>query len=105
LPIPRIFVDHNVPASNDRSPLSAAIEWVGRITAVGVEMVVPGLAGSWLDDRLGSTPLLTLVGFAFGMVAGIWHLLIMTSAKKSGDRPRRDNNQPPAPNDDLNRKV
>jgi F0F1-type ATP synthase assembly protein I len=94
-----------VASSNGGSPLSSAIEWVGRITAVGLEMVLPGLAGRWLDDRLGTSPLLTFVGFAFGMVAGIWHLLVMTSAKKSDHLPRGHNDQPPAPNDDPYRKV
>jgi Putative F0F1-ATPase subunit Ca2+/Mg2+ transporter len=83
-----------VASSNGSSPLSSAIEWVGRITAVGLEMVLPGLAGKWLDDRWGSAPLLTFVGFGLGMVAGIWHLLIMTSARKADRRPRRNDDPP-----------
>lgn len=55
------------------------MEWVSRIMAVSIEMVVPGLAGQWLDARLG-TKFLVLVGFALGLTLGIWHLLVMTKA-------------------------
>ena len=65
------------------------MQWVSRITAVGLEMVLPGLAGQWLDDRLG-TSFLALVGFAGGICLGIWHLLVMT----------RTTNRPPAQSDD-----
>lgn len=73
-----------------KDPLALAAEWVGRILAVGLEMVLPGLGGKWLDDRWGSGPLLTLVGFGLGMTIGIWHLLIMTSAKQRDRRPPGD---------------
>ena len=33
---------------------------------VALEMVLPGLAGYWLDKRLGTVVLLMLVGFAVG---------------------------------------
>ncbi len=70
--------------------MAAAIEWVGRITAVGIEMVLPGLAGKWLDDHWRTGPLLTFAGFAIGMILGIWHLLRMTSRNNSQRSPRRD---------------
>ncbi len=53
-------------------------------------MVLPGLAGKWLDDRWATGPLFTLVFFGLGMTIGIWHLLIMTSAK---ERNRRSPNE------------
>jgi hypothetical protein len=28
--------------------------WVSRITAIGLTMFLPGVAGSWLDGRLGT---------------------------------------------------
>ena len=71
-----------------RSPLALAMEWVSRIFVVGLEMVLPGLGGGWLDERWGTKPLLTLVGFGLGIVCGMTHLLLMTSAdtrrQKSG---------------------
>ena len=59
--------------------MALAMEWVARITAVGIEMVVPGVAGLWLDQQMG-TSFIGLVGFVLGVVGGVWHLLIMTQA-------------------------
>jgi hypothetical protein len=66
--------------SDQQSPIGAAFEWVGRILAVVVEMVVPGLVGKYFDDRLG-TGFLALVGFGGGLSLGIWHLIVMTRPK------------------------
>lgn len=73
------------------------MEWVSRIFAVAVVMVLPGLAGQWLDKRLG-TGFLALVGFAIGLTSGIAYLVKITSVgvgkkknngskKASGDGP------------------
>ena len=56
--------------------------WVSLITAVGLEMVLPGLAGQWLDGQLG-TSFFALAGFALGIAGGLWHLLVMTKASQS----------------------
>lgn len=49
------------------------------VASAGIEMVVAMgvgyLGGDWLDGRLGTTPWLTAVGFAFGVAAaflGLW---------------------------------
>ncbi len=88
-----------MPANQGKSPLALAAEWVSRITTVSLEMVLPGLAGQWLDRRWG-TGYLGLVGFAIGLTGGMWHLLRMTGAgsssakkyqsKKPPDKPRHD---------------
>jgi len=57
--------------------MALAMEWVARITTVALEMVLPGLAGQWLDGRLG-TSFLVLLGFGIGLVGGVTHLLLMT---------------------------
>jgi hypothetical protein len=57
--------------------MAMALEWVARIVAVGLEMVLPGLAGQWLDQRWG-TSYMAFLGFTFGIVVGIWHLIAMT---------------------------
>ncbi|MEX0711743.1 MAG: AtpZ/AtpI family protein [Pirellulales bacterium] len=49
---------------------------------MSVEMVIPGLVGLWIDGQLGTEILFAVVGFAAGMVGGIWHLLRML---KRGD--------------------
>jgi F0F1-type ATP synthase assembly protein I len=74
--------------------MAAAMEWVSRITALALEMVLPGLAGTWLDDRWGTRPALTIIGFLLGMVGGIVHLLRMTAAaNKKTQKRRRDEEQ------------
>jgi len=76
------------PPDDDPPPMAIAMQWVSRITTVVLEMVLPGLAGQWLDDRWG-TGFLALAGFAFGLTLGIWHLLIMTR-EEGGHQNRTD---------------
>ena len=49
------------------------MEWVSRVLAISLEMVLPGLFGQWLDGKFG-TRFLVLLGFALGISAAIWHL-------------------------------
>jgi len=64
------------------------MEWVSQITTVVAEMVLPGLAGQWLDQRWG-TEFIGLLGFALGLTVGIWHLLAMTRARNAGSSKER----------------
>jgi len=64
--------------------MAEAAKWVGVITTIALEMVLPGLAGQWLDRRLG-TRFLTLIGFTFGLAIGFWQLLQL--AKKNQSEP------------------
>ena len=66
----------------DFSRTAEAMSWVSKITAVALEMVLPGLAGLWLDNQLG-TRFLTLLGFALGVPLGMWHLIAMTKIKRN----------------------
>jgi len=56
---------------------------------VCLEMVLPGLAGYWLDGKLGTKVLFMLVGFALGGFVAMKHLIALTrktartSAKQS----------------------
>lgn len=59
------------------SSLSLGLTWAYRIIAVAAEMVLPGLAGAWLDRRFG-TGFLALAGFGLGVSLGLWHLIVMT---------------------------
>jgi F0F1-type ATP synthase assembly protein I len=54
-----------------------------------VEMVLPGLAGHWLDRTWGTSPFLAAVGFLIGLVMGMTHLIVMAQASarsKTGTR-------------------
>ena len=70
----------------ERHPIAEAMEWVAILTTIGLEMVLPGLAGQWLDRRLG-TQFLVLLGFVFGLSFGVWHLVLVTKPKS--DTPNR----------------
>ena len=65
--------------------MAIAVEWVSRILAVGLVMVVPAVVGLWLDGRWG-TKFLVLVGLALGMVLGMWYLLLLTRVIAGTDR-------------------
>lgn len=66
-------------------PMAAAMQWVARIFATAVMMVLPGLGGSWLDQRWG-TRFFGLAGLAFGMIGGVAYLI---AATRQADAARR----------------
>jgi F0F1-type ATP synthase assembly protein I len=66
------------------------MEWVTKITTVGLEMVLPAVGGAYLDKRLGTT-YWTLVGVVLGFTVGMWHLLQMTKAKVGGNHNQESN--------------
>ncbi len=70
----RLAVSVSQP-SDDRSPVATAYQWVSRITVVALLMVLPGLAGYWLDQKLGTAVLFMLVGFGLGCTAAAAQLI------------------------------
>ena len=95
---PKLPVERNPPddlhAPDGRSPAARAAEWASRIMTISLEMVVPGLAGYWLDTKLGTKFVLMLAGFAIGFAAAMKHLLYLTSRGH-----RRRPNHPPSTNE------
>ena len=73
--------------SDDPSPIAIAYQWASRIIVVSLEMVLPGLAGYWLDQRVGTVVLFMLIGFALGCTAEVIHLVQITC----GDGIRKSN--------------
>ena len=74
--------------SDDRSPIATAYQWASRIIVVALEMVLPGMAGLWLDKQIGTVVLFMLIGFALGCTSAVIHLVQMTRAdavRKSKD--------------------
>ena len=62
--------------------MGEAMVWVSRITAIGLAMFLPGVAGGWLDSRLG-TRFLGLAGLALGFsVAIAW--LVQLQRRRGG---------------------
>lgn len=71
--------------SQDLSSISIAYQWVGRIFAICIEMILPGIAGYWLDQYFGfGISFLALIGFLLGLVLGMTHLVVMANALSSG---------------------
>lgn len=66
------------------SPIGEAMTWVSRIVAVGLTMFLPGVAGGWLDARLG-TGFLGPLGIALGVATAILWLLQLT--RRGRERP------------------
>ena len=54
--------------SDDRAALAKAYHWAARGMTVAIGMVVPGMAGYFVDNRLGTKVLFTILGFALA-----WH--------------------------------
>jgi len=63
------------PSPPGRSPLSIGVGWAYRVTSVGLEFVLPALAGYWIDGRLGSGPVGMLLGAVLGFTVGMVHLI------------------------------
>lgn len=59
---------------------------------VSLEMVLPGLAGHWLDQRLGTVVLLMLLGFGLGGTAATVHLMHMVRAENELRSAKRNSN-------------
>ena len=74
--------------SDDRSPAATAYQWATRIMVLSLEMVLPGLAGYWLDQRLGTVVLFMLIGFGLGCTAAAAQLIQI--AKSNRNRQSRD---------------
>lgn len=49
------------------------------MTAVSLEMVIPGMIGYWIDRQLGTILLFLVLGLALGVTLGIVHLVRMTA--------------------------
>lgn len=52
---------------------------------VSLEMVLPGLAGLWLDKLLGTEVLFMLIGFVVGGTASFAHLIKMARSEQRDD--------------------
>jgi hypothetical protein len=63
--------------------LAIAAEWTTRILTISAEMAIPGLAGNWLDRRLGTKVLFTLLGVGLGMALAGWELMKIVQAPPS----------------------
>lgn len=69
--------------------MAVAYQWASRIMVVAMEMVLPGLAGHWLDRQLNTVVLFLLVGLGLGCMAATVHLIQMIrtdAGRKSSEK-------------------
>jgi hypothetical protein len=71
-----------MPRTPQGSPIGEAVVWVSRITAIGLAMFLPGVAGGWLDARLG-TSFFGLTGLVLGFSAGLAWLVQLQRKKRT----------------------
>jgi F0F1-type ATP synthase assembly protein I len=71
---------------NERSAIAVAYTWAWRVMAISLEMVVPGLAGYWIDTRLGTKALFMILGFVAGMTVGMLHLVQIARGPSNSKR-------------------
>ncbi|MCA9102565.1 MAG: AtpZ/AtpI family protein [Pirellulales bacterium] len=64
-----------------RSALAVALSWVSTLTTVALEMALPCLAGVWLDRRLGTRIVFTVLGAMGGLALGVYHLIKIAAAQ------------------------
>lgn len=48
----------------------------------GIEMVIPAIAGFYLDEWLGTTPWITIIAAVLGFAAGLAHLIAILKQKE-----------------------
>jgi hypothetical protein len=61
--------------------MAVAMAWASRITTVSLEMAIPPVVGYWIDQRLGTRVVFTMLGAALGMTAAIWQLTHLSSKR------------------------
>ena len=77
---------NNIP--DGRSPIAVAMHWATQVTTISIEMVLPILLGVWVDHRLGTKVVFTILGGIGGLWLGIWNLIRVAKVLAAGDKKR-----------------
>jgi F0F1-type ATP synthase assembly protein I len=81
--------------SDDRSLLARAYQWATNVTAIAIEMVAPILIGAWIDGRMGTKGVFSIIGGIIGVTGGVWALLRMVEPLRRKHHPTPDHHEPP----------
>ena len=68
-----------VKTVDDRSPTAKGLSKVSEIIAICMMMIVPGLIGYWVDQKVGSRVVFTLLGLILGMSVAVMQLVRLVS--------------------------
>jgi len=69
-----------VKAVDDRSPMAKSFSKASEVTSISVMMIVPGLIGYWIDQKVGSVLGFTLLGLVLGMGVAVRQLMLLVSS-------------------------
>lgn len=73
-------------------PDARTLKTLGQLSTIGLSFVfalVLGFAGGfWLDGRLGTSPWLSLLGFALGLAAGVLNVVRTMQSVAAAERTR-----------------
>ena len=72
---------------DDRWPVAKAYQRAAQVAAIALGMVVPGFVGYWVDRRIGTLPVVTILGFAAGLAYGILQLVQVSKSREADDVP------------------
>jgi F0F1-type ATP synthase assembly protein I len=78
---------------DSRSAVAIAFEWSFTVMTISAEMVVPGLLGYWLDQKLGTQVLFLLLGLVGGSVLAAWSLARVARRKGSNGKKSSEQNR------------
>lgn len=79
-------------------PDARTLKTLGQLSTIGIAfvfaLVLGFAAGVWLDRKLGTSPWLSLLGFAMGLAAGVLNVVRTMKSVGAADRNRP---APPGP--------
>jgi F0F1-type ATP synthase assembly protein I len=65
---------------DDRSPMAKSFSKASEVTSISIMMIVPGLIGYWIDQKVGSVLVFTLLGLVLGMGVAVRQLMLLVSS-------------------------
>ena len=68
---------------DDRSPSAKAMAKASEITSICLLMIIPALLGYFLDQKVGTVFLFTVLGLIFGMGGSIYQLMGLVSKNQA----------------------
>ncbi|MHC4400416.1 MAG: AtpZ/AtpI family protein [Planctomycetota bacterium] len=74
--------------------IAQAAAWGSRITAIALEMVVPGIIGLWIDRQLGTVMVFLVLGVAMGMTVGMIQLVRLAASAQRDEQALSDREPP-----------
>lgn len=74
------------------NPTPRELGYYAALAQTGLEMVLPTIAGYFIDDWLGTRPWITIIAAVLGFAGGLAHLIAIVNRK---ERDESSNKKPP----------